>query len=46
MILLPAGKTLSFSLTFTFPEVPPGDYSLTLRANTVSATATTTVAEP
>jgi hypothetical protein len=46
-ILVPAGKTLSFSLTFTFPEgVPPGTYSLTLRANNASATATTTVPAP
>lgn len=46
-ILVPAGKTLSFSLTFKFPEgVPPGTYSLTLSANNASATATTTVPEP
>ena len=43
-LLVPAGKTLAFELTFTFPEnVPPGDYSLTLTAGAASATATTTV---
>ena len=36
-------QSLAFNLTFTFPEVPPGTYSLTLRANSASATATTTV---
>jgi hypothetical protein len=46
-ILVPAGRTLSFSLTFTFPAgVPPGTYSLTLRANNATATATTTVPGP
>ena len=42
-LFVPANRTLAFSLTFTFPEVPPGTYSLTLRANTASATATTVV---
>jgi hypothetical protein len=46
-ILVPAGRTLSFSLTFTFPPgVLPGTYSLTLRANNAVATASTTVPEP
>ena len=40
---VPAGRTLAFSLTFTFPEVPAGTHSLTLRAGTASATATTVV---
>ena len=43
-LFVPAGKTLAFELTFTFPEnVPPGMYSLTLTAGVASATATTTV---
>jgi hypothetical protein len=43
-LLVPAGKTLAFELTFTFPEnVPPGTYSLTLTAGEASATATTEV---
>lgn len=42
-LVVPAGRTLSFSVTFTFPEVPPGTYSLTLTANAATATATTVV---
>jgi uncharacterized membrane protein len=43
-LLVPAGRTLAFELTFTFPEtVPPGTYSLTLTAGTATATATTEV---
>jgi hypothetical protein len=42
-LLLPAARTLSFPLTFTFPQVPPGTYALTLRAAAASATATTVV---
>lgn len=42
-LLVAAGKTLSFSLTFTFPQVPPGTYSLTLSAGAASATASTEV---
>jgi hypothetical protein len=43
-LFLGAGKSLSFSVTFPLPAVvPPGTYSLTLTANTASATATTTV---
>jgi hypothetical protein len=43
-LILPAGKTLAFELTFTFPaHVPPGEYSLTLTAGNASATATTVV---
>lgn len=38
-----AGSSLSFSLTFRFPNAAPGTYSLTLRANTASAMATTVV---
>jgi hypothetical protein len=43
-LFIPAGKTLSFELTFRFPEnIPPGTYSLTLKAGNASATATTQV---
>jgi uncharacterized membrane protein len=43
-LIIPAGKTLAFELTFTFPEnVPPGTYSLTLTAGDASATAETVV---
>jgi hypothetical protein len=43
-LIIPAGKTLAFDLTFTFPaNVPPGTYSLTLSAGGASATATTVV---
>jgi hypothetical protein len=43
-LFVPAGKTLAFELTFTFPaNVPPGVYSLTLTAGGASATATTEV---
>lgn len=43
-LLIPAGKSLSFSVTYTFPAgVPPGEYSLTLTANSATATATTVV---
>ena len=43
-LIIPAGKTLAFELTFTFPEnVPPGTYSLTLTAGDASATAETEV---
>lgn len=40
-----ANTKLSFNLTFRFPfpKAPSGIYSLTLRANTASATATTEV---
>ncbi|MGZ8697640.1 MAG: hypothetical protein ACXWZ1_09855 [Gaiellaceae bacterium] len=42
---VPAQSSRSFSLTFRFPDVavPHATYSLTLRANTASATATTVV---
>ena len=40
---VPANRTLAFSLTFRFPQVPAGTYSLTLRAGAASATATTVV---
>jgi hypothetical protein len=43
-LIIPAGKTLAFELTFTFPEnVPPGTYGLTLTAGDASATAETVV---
>jgi uncharacterized membrane protein len=43
-LIVLAGKTLAFDLTFTFPEnVPPGTYSLTLTAGDASATAETVV---
>jgi uncharacterized membrane protein len=43
-LILPAGKTLSFELEFTFPaHVPPGTYELTLTAGNASATAETVV---
>ena len=43
-LILPAGKTLAFELTFTFPaNVPPGTYRLTLTAGNASATAETVV---
>ena len=43
-LIIPAGKTLAFELTFTFPAyVPPGTYSLTLTAGNASATATTVI---
>jgi hypothetical protein len=44
-LIVPAGKTLSFSITYTFPaNVPPGVYLLTLAVGNASATARTTVA--
>lgn len=43
-LFIPAGRTLAFEFTFTFPaNVPPGTYSLTLTAGNASATATTEV---
>jgi hypothetical protein len=43
-LIIPAGKTLEFELTFTFPaNVPPGTYSLTLTAGRATATAETVV---
>jgi hypothetical protein len=43
-LIVPAGKTLAFELTFRFPaDVPPGTYSLTLTAGAASATAETVV---
>jgi hypothetical protein len=43
-LIIPAGKTLAFDFSFTFPAgVPPGTYSLTLSAGDASATATTVV---
>jgi hypothetical protein len=43
-LIVPAGRELSFELTFTFPaNVPPGPYALTLTAGAASATATTVV---
>jgi hypothetical protein len=46
-LIVPAGKTLAFSITYTFPaNVPPGDYMLTLAGGNATATATTTVAPP
>ncbi len=43
-LFLPASASRSFSVAFTLPAVAPkGTYSLTLRANTASATATTVV---
>jgi uncharacterized membrane protein len=42
--IVPAGKTLAFSITYTFPaNVPPGAYTLTLSAGNATATAQTTV---
>ena len=43
-LFLRAGASLSFTLTFKLPAVPPpGTYSLTLSAGAASATATTVV---
>lgn len=43
-LIVPAGKTLAFSITYTFPaNVPPGTYALTLAAGNASATASTVV---
>jgi hypothetical protein len=43
-IIVPANRTLAFSITYTFPaNVPPGTYSLTLEAGGASATAQTVV---
>jgi hypothetical protein len=43
-LIVPANRTLAFSITYTFPaNVPPGSYSLTLAAGGASATAVTTV---
>jgi hypothetical protein len=44
-IIVGPSKSLSFNFTFTLPAfVPDGVYTLTLTANTASASATTTVA--
>ena len=44
-IILGPSKALAFNFTFTLPAfVPDGVYTLTLTANTASASATTTVA--
>ena len=44
-LIVPAGRTLAFSITYTFPAgVPPGTYELTLTAGNATATAQTTVA--
>jgi hypothetical protein len=46
-LIVPAGKTLAFSITYTFPaNVPPGIYSLTLSAGNATAIAQTTVVSP
>ena len=46
-LFLPANKTLAFSITYTFPaNVPPGIYTLTLKAGNATATAQTTVSPP
>jgi hypothetical protein len=43
-LIVPAGMSLAFDLTFTFPaNVPPGTYELTLTAGNASATAQTVV---
>jgi uncharacterized membrane protein len=43
-LIIPANRTLAFSITYTFPaNVPPGTYSLTLAAGGASATADTVV---
>jgi hypothetical protein len=42
-LFVAAQRTLSFSITFPLPSVPAGTYTLTLTANTASATATTVV---
>jgi hypothetical protein len=43
-LIIPAGKTLAFELTFRFPaDIPTGEYSLTLTAGGASATAHTEV---
>jgi hypothetical protein len=43
LLFVPAQRTLSLSFTFPLPSVPPGTYTLTLTANTASATASTVV---
>jgi hypothetical protein len=46
-LIVPANRTLAFSLTYTFPRyVPPGTYRLTLTAGNASAFAETTVSAP
>ncbi len=43
-LIVPARRTLAFSITYTFPaNVPPGAYTLTLAAGGATASATTTV---
>jgi hypothetical protein len=42
-LFVPAQRALSLSFTFPLPSVPPGTYTLTLTANTASATASTVV---
>jgi hypothetical protein len=43
-LILLAGKTLAFELTFTFPEnIPPGEYTLTFTAGAASASGSTVV---
>jgi hypothetical protein len=43
-LIVPANRTLAFSITYTFPaNVPPGTYTLTLAAGGASATAQTVV---
>jgi hypothetical protein len=43
VIVVRAMRTVSFNLTFPLPELRPGTYTLTLTANTATATASTVV---
>jgi hypothetical protein len=46
-LVVPANRTLAFSLTYTFPaNVPEGTYTLTLTAGNATATAQTRVGAP
>jgi hypothetical protein len=46
-LILPANRTLAFSITYTFPAwVPAGVYRLTLTAGNATAVAETTVSAP
>jgi hypothetical protein len=46
-LFVPAGKTLAFSITYTFPaNIPPGTYRLTLSAGDATAFAETEVVSP
>jgi hypothetical protein len=46
-VIVPAGKTLAFSITYTFPaNVPLGTYRLTLSAGGATAFAETEVVSP